>query len=255
MLCIMLTVSCGGGMNDAGDVMKRMVKAHGGAEKIAVVQNYMGRGFMKNLGSTSVAQSDPFDIYRRGPLYKNRVVKLGEGKAVRVGLTIFDGSEGYQWRYGTGKRPVPAWQFEIMRYLFPMVLEWVRQNNLGGEIVTGEHEYNIERVRFESGDNIVTVTVDDRTWLLKHVLITSVSDSAFSFSEAYDNYREVEEVPFPGRFTGTYRGRPYYEYFIPVIEYGLELPDSLFTVTAEDTIDFARPDTIPESDDERLQSP
>lgn len=243
VLCVTSLISCSDGADDANDVIKRMVKAHGGPDKIELVQSYVGRGFMKNLLSTSVVQSDPFDIYRNGPLFKNRIMKLGAGKATDVGLTIFDGREGYQWRYRGGKSPVASWQFEIMRYLFPRVLVWAQQPDLVGEIVTGEHEYYIERVRYMSGDNIVTIGVDDRTWLLKEVRIASVSDTAFAFSEEYDDYRDVEGVPFPNRFTGKYRDNLYYEYLIPVIDYDVELPDSLFAVTADDTIDIDQPDT------------
>ena len=246
-LCAAIVIGCAGGAGDASDVMKRMVRAHGGPDKIEMIQSYVGRGFMKNLASTAVAQSDPFDIYRRGRLFKNRIVKLRDGKAVDTGLTIFDGREGYQWRYGTGRSPVAAWQFELMAYLFPQILAWAQQPDLAGEIVTGEHEYYIERVRYRSGDNIITIGVDDRTWLLKEIQIASVSDSSFSFSESYDNYREVEGVPFPGRFTGKYRNNLYYEYFIPVIKLEVELPDSLFTVTVDDTIDIFQPDTTEES--------
>ena len=246
-LCVAFVISCDGGEHDADHVIDRMIKAHGGSEKIELIQDYVGRGFMKNLASTSVSQSDPFDIYRRGPLFKNRIMKLRGGKAVDVGLTIYDGREGYQWQYSTGKQSVPTWQFDIMRYLFPRVLGWAQRMDRPGEIVTGEHEYYVERVRYINGDNIVTIGVDDRTWLLKDVRITSVSDSAFSFSEAYDNYREVDGVPFPGRFKGKYRDMPYYEYFIPVIEYDVELPDSVFAVTADDTIDIFHPDTTEQS--------
>ncbi len=247
VLCVTFMISCCGGAGDADNVIKRMVKAHGGPDKIELVQSYVGRGFMKNITSTSVVQSDPFDIYRNGPLFKNRIMKLRGGQATDVGLTIFDGREGYQWRYRGGRSPVALWQFEIMGYLFPQVLVWARQPDLVGEIVTGEHEYYIERVRYRSGDNIVTIGVDDRTWLLKEVRIASVSDTAFTFSEKYDDYREVDGVPFPNRFTGKYRDNLYYEYFIPVIDYNVELPDSLFAVTSDDTIDIVRPDTTGES--------
>ncbi len=237
-------ISCASRTDDPDVVIERMVKAHGGSAMIQRIQSYVGRGFMKNLQSKSVVQSDPFDIFRRGPLYKNRIVRLREGNVTDIGITIFDGSKGYQWRAGAGRSDVAAWQFEMLQYLFPQVLEWVQGLELAGEIVTSEHEYYIERIRYVSGDDIITIAVDDRTWLLKEVRVASVSDSAFSFSEGYDNYREVEGVPFPGRFMGEYKDNPYYEYFIPVIEFGVELPDSVFTVTAEDTVDIFEPDTL-----------
>lgn len=243
VMCVTVLVSCGGGVRDADDVVTRMIDAHGGPDAIAQVQSHIGRGFIKNLSSTSVVRSDPFDIYRRDSLYKNRIMKLRGGRAVDVGLVIFDGEEGYEWRYRGGKRPVASWQFEIMQYLFPRVLAWVRRQDGAGEIVTGEHEHNIERVRFTRGDHIVTIGVDDKTWLLEEVSVTSASDTAFTFAEEYGDYRTVDGVPFPGRYSGTYRGKDYYEYFIPVIEYDVELPDSVFAVTADDTIDIVRPDT------------
>jgi hypothetical protein len=243
VLCIACAVSCGGGVDDGKAVLRRMVNAHGGGTKIDDVQNYIGRGFMKDIANRNVARSDPFDIYRKGPLFKNRIVKIRAGEPVSVGLTIYDGREGYQWQYGVGARPVSPWQFEIMRYLFPQVLKVVHDSEPPVELVTGEHEYGVERIRFTRDDNIVTIGVDDQTWLLKDVRITSVSDTAFSFSEDYRDYREVDGVQFPGRFTGQHRGRPYYEYFISVIEYGIDLPDSLFMVTADDTMAVARRDT------------
>jgi hypothetical protein len=230
-------------VDDGAAVLERMIDAHGGGAKIEEVQHYVGRGFMKDLANRNVARSDPFDIYRKGSLFKNRLVRIRNGEPVSVGLTIFDGKEGYQWQYGTGARPVSAWQFEIMRYLYPQVLKLVHDSEPSAELVTGEHEYGVERIRFTQGDNVVTIGVDDRTWLLKDVRVVSLSDTTFSFSEAYRDYREVDGVQFPGRFASAYRGRPYYEYFISVIEYGLDLPDSLFAVTADDTMAVARRDT------------
>jgi hypothetical protein len=247
VLCVICMFSCSNDVDDASDVVERMIEAHGGPDKIELVQSYVGRGFMKNLMSTTVAQSDPFDIYRNGPLFKNRIVKLRAGRVTDVGLTIFDGREGYQWQYSTGRSPVASWQFEIMRYFFPQVLVWAQQPDLAGELVTGEHEYYIERVRYVSGDNVVTIGVDTRTWLLKEVQITSVSDTVFAFSERYGDYRDVDGVPFPNRFTGKYRGNLYYEYLIPVIDYDVELPDSLFAVTLDDTMDIVQPDTTGET--------
>ena len=77
------------------------------------------------------------------------------------------------------------------------------------------------------------------TWL-EGVMVTLQSDTVLVFEEHYDNYREVDGVPFPGRFTGIILGEKAYEYFLPTIEYGVELPDSIFTVMVSDTSGIER---------------
>lgn len=243
-----LFVSCYGKVDRPEVAVKKMIKAFGGAEKVELLQSYSGKGFMKVISSTAVAKSNPFDVYQNGVMFKNKIMKLSEGKLVDVMITVYDGREGYQWHYGEGRKNVSGWEFDILEYRFPRILKWVQESGIQGEIVTEEYDWDVCRVRYYNDDDIVTLILDNKSWLLEGVELASRSDTTYSYSEAYGNYREVEGVPFPNRFTGTFKGRLYYEYFVPAIEYGITLQDTMFKVTRQDTIDISRPAKVDESD-------
>ncbi|MCK4237040.1 MAG: hypothetical protein KAX38_07955 [Candidatus Krumholzibacteria bacterium] len=238
ILAVCFLFSCSGRVDRPEVAVKKMICAYGGAEKIDFLTNYVGKGFMKNLSSKSVVSHYPFDLYQKDHLFKNRFVKVTRGKVTDIRVTVFDGREAYQWQYGEGKKDVPMWEFAILKYRFPLVLKWLRDSRAKGEIITDAGVEGVCRMRYLDGDDIVTFSLDDKSWLLKEVEIQSATDSAFVYSEAYSDYRDMDGIPFPNRFTGTFKGQPYYEYFIPVIEYGVDLPDSLFKVTAEDTAEI-----------------
>ncbi len=233
-------VSCSGMVDDPETVEKKLVAAYGGPDRIRLLQNYTGKGFMKDFSSTVAAKSHPLDIYQRGELFKTTITRLSKGKPVELMMTIYDGSELYQWIYSQGRKEIPLWELNIKKYKFPNVLVWIQQTDVRGTLSTDTAEMGIYRLHYENEDDIVDLMVDGKSWLLKETRITSKADSAFMYSEVYGDYREIDGVPFPNRYTGTYKNNPYYEYMIPVIKYGTELPDSIFSVTSADTTFISR---------------
>lgn len=230
-----LFFSCTDVVNDPDTAVEKLVAAYGGPEKVELLQNYTGTGFMKDLVSTAIARSDPIDIYQKGELFKARITRLSMGRPTELMMTIYDGEELYQWIYGQGKKDIPLWELYINKYKFPNVLNWIQQPGVTGELHTDADNRNVYRLHYENEDDIIDLLLNSNTWLLREIRITSKSDSAFFYSEKYGDYRDVDGVPFPNRFTGTYRNRRYYEYMIPVIKYGVDLPNSIFGVTDEDT--------------------
>jgi hypothetical protein len=232
--------SCSGEVRNPRVAVKRMIGAYGGYEKATEVKNFIGRGFIKRLTSGSTAESDPLDVFQKGELFKYRITLLTRGRPVGVRVTLFDGYEGYQYVYGGGRTEAPKWEYEMIKYRFPYVLTWVQKNGIDGEIVTGEGDEGVCLLRYYYGDDIVTLELDSKSWLVRSVEIGSEADPEFSYMERYGDYREVDGVPFPNRFSGFFRGRPYFENFLSVIEYGVDLPDTVFSVTVEDTLEIGR---------------
>ncbi|UCF04338.1 MAG: hypothetical protein JSV33_10345 [bacterium] len=231
-----LACSCSGRIEKPEDAVERMVRAYGGRERIAMLTSFKGLGFIKDLRSDTVARSYPYDIYQKGTLFKSRITVIKSSVVVDVRISIDDGRERYLWQHSSGKRNVPEWEFELIKYKFPLALEWLQDPEVAGTVVTTPDDTGSYRLRYEVGDDIVTYTINGSSWLLEKMEVASVSDTSFSFSEAYGDYRKIEgNMPFPNRFTGVYREMPYYEFFIPVIEYGIDIPDAFFRVTAEDT--------------------
>jgi hypothetical protein len=81
----------------------------------------------------------------------------------------------------------------------------------------------------------VVLGIDGRTWLLESVEIRSMSDSTFSYRETYEDYVKTDDIWFPSRFLGFYKGRKYYEFMITVVELGAGLEEDFFTLTQSDT--------------------
>lgn len=215
-------------------VAKRMVGAYGGPDKARLLSTFKGLGFMKNLSTTSVAENFPYDVYQKGPLYKSKITVIKQSQVTGVRINIFDGRERYIYEYGKGKRSAPAWEFDFVKYKFPFVLEWIQNPGDEGTVVHSD-TLDAYLLRYVIDDDIVTFTIDEASWLLEKVEVGSVADSTFAFSESYSDYREVDGVPFPNRFEGSFKGRKYYEFFISAIEYGIELSDSFFKVMEKDT--------------------
>jgi len=225
---------CGGGVDGPEVVARRMVDAYGGPEKAPLLSTFKGFGFMKNLSSTTIAENFPYDVCQKGQLYKSRITIIKQSQVVGVRLNIFDGRERYIYEYGKGKRSAPTWEFDFVKYKFPFVLEWIQDPGVEGSVVHAD-TLDAYLLRYVNGDDIITFTIDDSSWLLEKVEVGSVADSTFSYSESYSDYREVEGVPFPNRFVGVFKGRKYYEFFISAIEYGIDLSDSIFKVMEKDT--------------------
>lgn len=237
----MILHSCSSAVNNPEKAARRTIKAYGGEEKARQLSDFVGKGFMKNLSSRSVARSYVFDVYQSGKKFKHMVMKTTRGKLTDVIVTFYDGEQGFQYKYSGGKKDLVSWEVAMVKYRFPFVLTWMQDSGLTGEIVTGSGDEGVCLLRYENKDDIVTLTMDSKSWRLKEVEVTSVTDSSFVYREAYDNYRLVEGVPFPGRFTGFYSGSRYYEYFIPSIEWGVDLPDSVFSVMVGDTVKVEKP--------------
>jgi len=79
------------------------------------------------------------------------------------------------------------------------------------------------------------VGLNEQSFLVREVSVTSTADSTFSFREEYSDYVKTDDIWFPNRFTGYFKDKMYFEFFIPVVRFGVEFPDSFFTVIESDT--------------------
>ncbi|MBN1164154.1 MAG: hypothetical protein JXB45_06225 [Candidatus Krumholzibacteriota bacterium] len=230
----MLLFSCSGTVRDPDKAVEKLLNAYGGPQKAKTLATFSGKGFSQKLTTFQFATNYPLDIYQKGLRYKSAAVNLHEGKITSIVLLINDGESFYRWSSTKGRENAPEWEFYFTKYKFPYVLTWLQEAQIQGKILEVEGK-DICRVQFEQGDDIVTLTIDSKSWLLQAASVDSKSDPLFTFKEVYSEYREVEGTPFPNRFAGYLRGDKYYEFLIPVINLDVELPDDIFTVTAEDT--------------------
>jgi outer membrane lipoprotein-sorting protein len=241
ILAAVAIVSCSGVPSSPAGVAKKMLRAHGGSEKIARLQSYVGKGFIKDLNSEVVARSFAYDVYRKGRLFKQKIMSAPGGKLSSVIVMYFDGATSRRWESGGRTVTVPTMDLGVLKYRFPEVIQWAQGADRKGERLSVEKGENVVRLRYEEGDDVVTLAIDRKNWLLAGVEITSLKDTSFAFSEAYDHYTDIEGIPFPQEFKGTYKGKVYYDYMLSKIELRSDLPDSLFRVTAEDSAGIARP--------------
>jgi hypothetical protein len=235
-------VSCSGVPSSPEGVAKKMLRAHGGPAKLARLDTFIGRGFIKDLTSQAVSKSFPFDVYRKGKLYKHKIMSAPEGKLTDVIVIYFDGTVSREWSNRGGTKPIPSMELGILKYRFPDVIQWVQGPGRTGERLPFKKGDKVVRVRYKDGDDAITIAVDPKTWLLSGVEIRSAKDTSFVFDEEYAYYTEVEGIPFPEEFTATYLGKPYYDYLLSLIELRSDLPDSLLRVTAEDSMSIAKPE-------------
>jgi hypothetical protein len=235
-------LSCSGTVTNPRDAVKRMVRAYGGPANIAKLQSYIGRGFISDRTNDVVAQNHPFDIYRKGSLYKHKVMAVNRGKLTDVMVLFADGTKGWHWMSRGKTMAVPPAEVAVQRFMFPQVLEWLEEPGIEGEVVTPDTLAGICRLRYAVGDTIVTVELDSKTWLLAFVDIRSTADSSIAYTEAYGYYRDVDGIPFPNGFKGYYRGMLYYDYLIPSVTLGADIPDSLFDLLASDSAGIYKPE-------------
>ncbi len=228
-------VSCSGNVSSSDEAVERMIEAYGGTESVKALMNFSAKGFIKDLKSKSIAKSYPFDVYQKGRSIKHHIMMVEKGNYVGTRIIIFNGQDGYQWNPSTGRMDLENWFTGTLPFKFPRVLDWVSDPGLRGELMEEGREEGKQKIRFLDSGATVILTLDTDSWLLEGVKVTLQSDTVLVFEELYDNYREVDGVPFPGRFTGIILGDKVYEYFLPTIEYGIELPDSIFTVMVRDT--------------------
>lgn len=235
VVCLVM-VSCSAGVREPDDVVDRMIGAYGGSGNLPLLANYTGKGFMKQIPLGHVAISHPFDVYQKGMLYKTKTWRIENGIPVDLQVLAVNDTEQVRWSRSGGFAPAPAWEVDLLRYRFPLVLGLLDEGGLEGEMIESPENDGALRIRIARGDDLLTIIVDGKTWLLREMILESAEDSLFRFSEHYGDYREVDGIMFPNRFSATFRGLPYYEFLIPTIELGADLSDDLFTIMPEDTI-------------------
>ena len=223
---------------------KKMLRAYGGSEKMARLGSFAGKGFIKDWSSTVEARSFPFDVYRKGMLYKHKIMSAQRGTLTDVIVVYYDGTTSRAWVRGKGVRAVPAMELDLLKYRFPGVIQWVQGSDRRGEMLPVAKGEAVVRLRFRDGDDAVTLALDRKSWLLSSVEVSSSKDSSAVFLESYDHYTEVDGIPFPQEFKAGYGGDRPYEYILVSIELGADLPDSLFRVTAADTMALAKPPAV-----------
>ena len=231
-----LIVSCSGEVKDAESAIDRMVKAYGGPERTGVMTTFAGKGFIKKIPHVYVAESYPLDIYQKGRLYKNRVMIVQQGMLTDVRLMIVNDQEFFKWTNNDGRGSIPEWEVNMIKYRFPGILGWLAESRAKGELIERSDEDGNCKVRFENANERLTLVIDSRTWLLKESIVESFIDSTFVSRDVYSEYRKVDDFRFPSRFSGYIRGKQYYEFLLVKVEIGIEIPDSVFTFTREDTL-------------------
>ena len=234
-------VSCSGVPSSPEGAAKKMLRAYGGEKKAARLQSFAAKGFIKDLSSETIAKSYAFDVYRKGNLYKHKVMAAPVGKLTDVIVLYFDGTTSREWLKGKGTHEIPSMELGLLKYRFPGVIQWVKTAARAGKMIPVQKGDNVVRIRYTDGSELVTVALDRKSWLLSGVEISSTTDTAAAFTESYDHYTDIAGIPFPQEFKATFRGVPYYEYLLSVIDLDAVLPDTLFRVTNEDTIGLFGP--------------
>ncbi|MBN2070543.1 MAG: hypothetical protein JW814_03710 [Candidatus Krumholzibacteriota bacterium] len=232
----LLVISCSGEVRNADSAVERMMKAYGGEEKALRLMSYSGKGFIKKIPHVYVAESYPFDIYQKGPLFKNKVMIVEQGVLTDVRILVANKDELFSWTGLTGKGTVPAWELDLVKYRFPGIFGWVAETGSKAELLDSAGEDGTCKVRYSNGDDLITLVIDTDSWLLKESVVESVSDTSFVSRDVYGEYRNIDGDWFPGRFTGYMRGKLYYEYLLVKVEIGIDIPDSIFTIIPEDTV-------------------
>jgi len=234
-------VACSGPPSNPESAARKMLRAYGGPTKVARLNSFSGKGFIKDWSSETVARSYAFDIYRKGPMYKHKIMAAPSGMLTDVIVVYFDGTAGYAWKSGKGKTSIPAEELGFLKYRFPSVIQWVQGTPGTGEVLPSTKGEDSIRVRYRDGDIAVTLTLDGKSWLLSGVEVKSAQDSSAAFVESYSHYTEVDGIPFPQKFKAQYLGNRYYEYVLVRIDLEADLPDSLLRVNAADSAGIERP--------------
>jgi hypothetical protein len=243
-------VSCSGVPSSPAGAAKKMLRAYGGEKNAARLRNYAAKGFIKDMSSDVVARSFAFDVYRKGEFYKHKVMNAPAGKLTDVIVLYFDGATSREWLKGKGTREVPTMELGLLKYRFPDCLQWAQTAPAGALLPVAKGDA-VVRMQYTDGPNVVTLAVDRKTWLLSGVEVRSSADTVAGFAESYDHYTDIEGIPFPQEFKATFRGAPYYEYLLSVIDLEANMPDSLFRVTNEDTIGLSGGTAQPQAEPPR----
>lgn len=232
--------SCSGEPGSPAGAVEKMVKAHGGLDGAARLGSFEGHGFIRDLSDTVVARSNAFDLYRSGGRYKHVVLMAPGGTLAGAIVLAHDGASTVEWTSRGGARSVSGNELAVLSYRFPAVIAWAGAHASSGSIVGERGKADPEmRIRYALGDSTLTIAIDRRTWLLAGVALASASDSVPGYGERYGDYTDVDGVPFPTRFTGSFRGVRYYEYLLSTVDLRPGMPDSLLRLNAADTAAFA----------------
>lgn len=231
-----LVLSCSGNVKNPESAVKKMVKAYGGEKNLPLLTSFEGKGFRRQLPPGHVVTNYPFDLSQDGMNYKTKTYRLREGRVIDVQLLVINENERFSWSFGTGATDIPEWEVEMIGYRLPLILEKLNSGGLELEHVESAYWDGQYHIKFFEGDNIVDVGLDEESFLVRQVSITSVSDSIFSFKEEYIDYVKTDGIWFPNRFLGYYKDLIYYEFIVPVVSFGVDFPDGHFTVTESDTV-------------------
>jgi|WetSurMetagenome_2_1015567.scaffolds.fasta_scaffold142901_2 hypothetical protein len=234
-------VACSGVPSSPDGAAKKMLHAYGGQKNAKRLQSFAAKGFIKDLSSETIAKSYAFDVYRKGNLYKHKVMAAPTGKLTDVIVLYFDGATSHEWLKGKGVHEIPSMELGLMKYRFPDCIEWAQTAGKTGKVLPVKKGDRVVRIRYTDESTAVTVSLDRKSWLLSGVEVQGLNDTAVSFVETYDHYTDIVGVPFPQEFKATFRGAPYYEYLLSVIDLDADMPDTLFRVTNEDTIGLFGP--------------
>lgn len=233
--------SCSGVPGSPEGAAKKMLRAYGGQKNAVRLQSYAAKGFIKDLSSETIAKSYAFDIYRKGNLYKHKVMTAPGGKLADVIVMYFDGTTSHEWLRGKGIHAIPSMELGLLKYRFPDCILWAQAAGTTGEVLPVKKGDAVLKIRYTDGPEMVTIALDRKSWLLSGVEVKSTNDTSAVFTESYDHYTDIAGIPFPQEYKATFGGAPYYEYLLSVIDLEADMPDTLFRVTNEDTIEVTAP--------------
>lgn len=241
-LAAVALAACSGVPGNPEGVAKKLLSAYGGPDKVARLQSYVGKGFIRDLSSPTIAKSHAFDVYRKGPLYKHKIMSTSGGRLSNVIVFYFDGTTYYRWQSGKGTVTIPKMEVGLLRYRFPDVIRWVQGPDCDCEKPTVEEGAGVVRLRCKEGDSIITLSIDRKSWLLNGVEFRSSKDSSIVFTESYDHYSDIDGIPFPEEFSAAFGHQVYLDYTLASVELTADLPDSLLRVTAKDSMGVVKGD-------------
>ncbi|MBU8922532.1 MAG: hypothetical protein KOO63_12005 [Bacteroidales bacterium] len=237
VLSALAFASCSGRPDNPEALYDKMLDAYGGEDGVNRIISFSGKGFMKKLPMIHVAESYPFDFFQNGLLTKSKMMDVRNGQLFDMRIIVSDEEKSYQWSYLAGNLLVSNWEREMIKYRFPYILKWIGDRAHEGEIILPVGEGNgFYGLRFQSKTDIITLGIDEKTFLLRDVTVTSLADSSFNSRDVYSDFLKVEGTWFPARFTGFFDRILYYQYYLVKIDLDAELPGESFAVTPDDTM-------------------
>lgn len=230
---LMAYFSCAGGGGEASRIAARALKSHGGDRAAGMLENYVGRGFMKALPVGREVRNYPLDIFIEGKAYKETMTFVSKGKPRARWVWISDGERTTKWSSEDRWLNNPDIEYDFLKYRYPRILGWLGDTPAGGEVI--ERSEEAYRLEFTEGNDTVRISLYPGRWLLKSVEVEN-SARSLTYREEYEDYRDVDGIMIPNRARRSINGNAYCEAFTPSIEYGKTIPDSVFTILPEDTL-------------------